>query len=146
MDGQYEIDQFVQEFAFKWRGFSAQQEYHWKNIEDSLSNRARNRQDRGQKDELTGGYAQVGYFFHNLFPVVPKPLELAFRYAVVEEPNAVDRGLDNKREEFTVGANWFFSGHNNKITVDYSYLTIDDDFLSTDVSDSRVRVQWDVSF
>ena len=137
IDGQYEIDQFVQEFAFKWRGFSAQQEYHWKTIEDSLTN---------TEDELTGGYAQVGYFFHNLFPVVPKPLELAFRYALVEEPNSVDRGLDNKREEFTIGANWFFSGHNNKITLDYSYLTLDDDFLATDVSDSRVRLQWDVSF
>ena len=137
VDSQYTIDQFVQEFAFKWRGFSAQQEYHWKNIEDSVTN---------TKDELTGGYAQVGYSFHEMFPAVPKPLEFAMRYAVVNEPNAVDRGLDNKREEFTIGANWFFHGHNNKLTLDYSYLTLDDDFLATDVSDSRVRLQWDVSF
>ncbi len=136
-DGQYEIDQFVQEFAFKWRGFSAQQEYHWKTIEDNVND---------TEDDLTGGYAQVGYFFHNMFPIVPKPLELAFRYAVVDEPNAVDRSLENTREEFTVGANWFIKGHNNKITLDYSYLTLDDDFLDTDVSESRVRLQWDVSF
>ena len=35
---------------------------------------------------------------------------------------------------------------NNKITLDYSYLTLDDDLLGTDVSDGRVRLQWDISF
>ncbi len=136
-DGQYEIEQFVQEFAFKYRGFSAQQEYHWKTIEDNGTN---------SESELNGGYAQVGYFFHHMFPSVPKQLELAMRYAIVEEPNAVDRSFDNEREEFTFGANWFMRGHNNKLTLDYSYLTIDDDFLGRDVSDGRVRLQWDVSF
>lgn len=135
--GQYEIDQYVQEFAFKWRGFSAQQEYHWKNIKDNVTN---------TEDELTGGYAQVGYFFHNLIPAIPAPLELAFRYAKVEEPNAFDRSFDNEREEFTVGLNWFIKGHNNKLTLDWSHLTLDDDFLSEDESDNRVRLQWDVSF
>lgn len=135
--GQYEIDQYVQEFAFKWRGFSAQQEYHWKNIEDNATN---------TKDKLTGGYAQVGYFFNNLIPAVPAPLELAFRYARVEEPNAIDRSFDNEREEYTVGLNWFFKGHNNKLTLDWSHLTLDDDFLSEDESDNRVRLQWDISF
>ena len=52
----------------------------------------------------------------------------------------------NSRSEYTVAANWFFWGHNNKITVDYSYLTLDDDVLSRNVSDHRSRVQWDISF
>ena len=136
-DGQYEIEQYVQEFAFKWRGFSAQQEYHWKTIEDNSNN---------TEDDLTGGYAQVGYFFHNMFPAIPKQLEFAARYAVVEEPNATNRSFENKREEFTLGANWFIKGHNNKVTLDWSYLTLDDDLLGTDVSDGRFRLQWDVSF
>ncbi|GAB3277251.1 porin [Parahaliea aestuarii] len=135
--GQYEIDQWVQEFSFKWRGFSALQEYHNKTIRDSVNN---------TEDEMTGGFAQAGYFFHHLFPVVPAPLEVAFRYAYVDEPNAVDRTLENERQEYTVGLNWFFSGHNNKLTLDYSHLTLDDEFLSEDVSDNRIRLQWDVSF
>lgn len=135
--GQFKIDQYAQELAFKWRGFSFQQEYHWKNIEDRSG---------GIRSELEGMYAQAGYFFHNVFPSVPKPLEFAFRYAFVEEPNEVDRLLENRREEFTLGANWFFAGHNNKFTMDYSHLKLEDDYLRRNVSDNRFRFQWDISF
>jgi phosphate-selective porin len=105
----YEINQVVQEFAFKYQGFSAQQEHHRKRIRNTVT---------GARSELTGGYVQAGYFFHNLFPAFPAPLELAARYAYVDEPNAVNLGLENEREEFTLGANWFFSGHNSKLTLD----------------------------
>lgn len=137
IDGQFDVDQMVEEFAFKWRGFSAQHEFHWKNVTDSVAD---------TESDLFGVYAQVGYFFHGLVPAVPAPLELAFRYAYVEEPNVSDRSLDNERQEYTVGANWFFSGHNNKVTFDYSYLTLDDDYLEQHASADRVRLQWDVSF
>jgi hypothetical protein len=100
----------------------------------------------GDESDLTGGYAQTGYFFNNLFSFVPEPLELAVRYAFVEEPNEVDRQLDNERTEYTMAANWFFAGHNNKLTLDYSYLTVDDGLLNADDSANRVRLQWDVSF
>jgi phosphate-selective porin OprO/OprP len=97
---------------------------------------------------LTGGYVQSGYFFHHLIPAVPKQLELAVRYSYVEEPNRTDLQLENKREEFTIGANWFLFGvgHNNKITADFSHLTLDDSFANQDVSENRFRVQYDVSF
>ncbi len=95
---------------------------------------------------MTGGYIQSGYFFHNVFGSVPKPLELALRYAFVEEPNRQDRSFDNDREELTLAANWFFSGHNNKLTLDVSHLTLDDSFAGLDESRNRVRLQWDVSF
>jgi phosphate-selective porin len=134
---QYDIEQVVQEFAFKYRGFSAQQEFHRKRIEDQVT---------GAKTELTGGYAQAGYFFHYLMPEFPRPLELAMRYAYVDEPNRVDPMLENKREELTIGANWFFAGHNNKLTLDYSWLDIEDSQLFMDESDNRLRLQWDVSF
>jgi len=137
VNGQFEVDQMVQEFAFKYRGWSVQEEFHWKTVEDNVM---------GTKNDLTGSYAQTGYFFHNLFPSVPEQLELAFRYAFVKEPNELDRALDNYRQEFTLGANWFIAGHNNKFTVDYSYLTLDDEFYDRDVNESRARVQWDVSF
>lgn len=134
---QFDIEQVVQEFAFKYRGFSAQQEYHRKIIKDSSD---------GSRNKLTGGYVQAGYFFHHMFPGVPEELELAARYAFVDEPNKTDRTFENKRRESTIGANWFFDGHNNKVTVDYSHLTLDDGLFGLDASDNRLRVQWDVSF
>ena len=137
MPDQFKIDQVVQEFAFKYRGLSIQQEYHEKTIRDRAD---------GSKHELTGGYVQAGYFFHHLFPSVPAPLEFAVRYAAVDEPNAVDRSFENQRREFTIGANWFFNGHNNKLTVDLSRLSIDDGLIGLDDSENRLRFQWDVSF
>ncbi|MFT4998836.1 MAG: hypothetical protein ACI8RO_002192, partial [Flavobacteriales bacterium] len=35
---------------------------------------------------------------------------------------------------------------NNKITADFSRLTLDDSFANQDVSENRFRVQYDVSF
>lgn len=137
MEGQFDVDQMMQEFAFKWRGFSVQEEFHWKTVKDDST---------GTKYDFTGAYAQAGYFFHHLFPSVPKHLELAFRYAFVKEPNEMNRVLDNTRKEFTIGANWFLAGHNNKFTIDFSHLTLEDEFFNRDVEDERGRVQWDVSF
>jgi phosphate-selective porin len=134
---QYEIDQVVQEFAFKYRGFSAQQEHHVKKIRDTVT---------GIQSELTGGYVQAGYFFHQLFPSIPAPLELAARYSYVDEPNAINLAFENVREELTFGANWFFNGHDSKLTLDYSRLKLDDSILSLDESENRLRFQWDVSF
>ena len=134
---QFKIEQVVQEFAFKYRGFSVQQEYHRKFINDRVV---------GSDNDLTGLYLQSGYFFNNVIEFVPAPLELALRYAYVEEPNEVDRTIYNQRREHTLVANWFFAGHNNKLTFDYSYLTMDDGLLSINDTANRIRLQWDVSF
>jgi hypothetical protein len=141
--GQFRIRQAVEELAFKWQGFSFQQEFHWKRVIDrSFSNG-----DADHKTNLWGGYAQAGYFFNEIFEDVPKELELAFRYALVREPNETNRTRSNTRQEFTGAANWFFAGHNNKLTLDYSYLTLDDDIAPDgNTQDHRVRFQWDVSF
>ena len=84
--------------------------------------------------------------FKKIIPSVPKPLELAVRYAFVEEPNRQDRAFDNERQELSLAANWFFSGHNNKLTLDFSRLWLDDDVLGRKESENRARLQWDVSF
>jgi hypothetical protein len=136
-DDQFEIEQAVQEFAFKYRGLSIQQEWHRKFIEDRVV---------GSDSDLTGFYFQTGYFFHHMFEAIPAPLEFAARYGYVKEPNETDRTIYNEREEYTLGANWFFSGHNNKVTLDFSRLTIDDGLVNLDDSENRVRLQWDVSF
>jgi len=134
---QFKIEQGVQEFAFKYRGFSFQQEWHRKFITDRVE---------GTRSDLTGAYVQAGYFFHDWIDAIPAPLEFAARYAYVEEPNAFDRNVYNEREEFTLGANWFFRGHSNKLTLDLSRLILDDGLLDRSVSENRVRLQWDVSF
>ncbi|HSG30209.1 MAG TPA: porin [Thermodesulfobacteriota bacterium] len=134
---QYKIDQMAQEFAFKWQGLSIQEEYHWKNIKDRLSNTENN---------MTGMYVQTGYFPGEIISFVPDPFQVAFRYAFVKEANKYDRSLDNNRREYTAAINWFIAGHNNKITADYSRLTLDENFFNRNVSDDRFRVQWDITF
>ena len=140
--GQFRVHQAVQELAFKWQGYSFQQEAHWKRVVD----RSFGSEDGRKETDLYGLYAQNGYFFHELFDCIPEELELGFRYGIVREPNELDRLKTNTRQEFTAAANWFFSGHDNKLTLDYSYLTLDDDVLARNVEDNRVRLQWDISF
>ena len=128
--GQYQINQGVQEFAFKWRGLSVQEEFHVKEVADRANS---------VTTTSLGFYAHVGYFPHALISYIPRPLEFAYRYAFVD-PN--DHVRNDVQRESTVAANWFFAGHNNKITVDYSHLTQAGGFTPVD----RVRFQWDVSF
>lgn len=135
--GQYEIDQNVIETAFKWRGFAWQQELHNKTVMDRVNN---------IESDFKGGYVQAGYFFHNMISSIPENMELALRYAFVDEPNKTDIALTNTRKEYTAGVNYFISGHNNKLTLDFSYLTLDDALLAQNESENRVRFQWDVSF
>lgn len=141
-NGQHRIHQAVAELAYKHQGFSTQNEFHWKSITDKSMGYGMS----GRESDLYGLYSQAGYFFNEIFECFPEPLELAARYAWVREPNEMTRSIDNQRQEFTVAANWFIAGHNNKITLDYSYLTLDDDVLGRDKSSSRIRLQWDISF
>jgi phosphate-selective porin len=134
---QFKVEQWMQEFAFKWNGLAIQQEYHEKEVEDKST---------GLTHNYKGMYAQVGYFFHGLIPAVPEGLELAVRYAFVDAPDVTNLGTDDDREEYTIGLNYFFAGHNNKVTIDYSYLTLDDESSGQKVSDNRIRLQWDISF
>jgi len=141
-EGQYRVQQAVAEFAFKYQGFSTQNEYHWKNIQDTTLSAGQ----AGNDSDLRGLYSQVGYFFNEVWSSFPEELELAARYAWLKEPNETNLELDNERQEYTIGANWFFNGHNNKLTLDCSLLTIDDAALGQDDSGTRVRLQWDISF
>ena len=132
VDGQYKVDQLMFGTAFKYRGLSWQQELHYKNIDDNVNL---------EETLLMGNYFQVGYFFHYLFEKFPKPLEVYARQAFYD-PNTDISGDSNL--EYTFGVNWFFKGHKNKLTLDYSYL----DFNQFDIEDNTehmFRIQWDVS-
>ena len=131
--GRYKVRQAMFETAYQYRGFSWQQEYHWKTIDDTQT---------GRVTDLYGWYAQAGYFFHSLFETFPQPLEIAFRLAEVEPNASVD---DDAENEWTLVFNWFFAGHRNKLTFDISRLHDRNEEVGRRW-ENRIRLQWDVSF
>ncbi len=115
---------------FRYKGFSADAEYGY---------------DRFEQDR-EGGHTwdRFGYRFDAGYFVIPKKFEVVARYAYVErlEDNnaskslasglglvSVNGGTNNAIEknlqEYTLGLNYYFYGHNLKLFVDYSYLIRD---------------------
>ena len=146
-DSQFKVEGMVEEFAMKWRGLAIQHEFHWKQVKDAgagvgLKGFTGATPVSPSKTNLMGSYAQVGYFPHYLVPTVPKPLEVAFRYAFVD-PNVF--ASNDTLREYTAAFNWFFAGHRNKITVDFSHFTLELP-ASAAITEQRARLQWDVSF
>jgi phosphate-selective porin len=131
--GQYDLRQFLEEAAFKYRGFSFQHELHWKEVQDNLN---------GVTTDLRGTYAQIGYLPWARSGSLFKPLELAFRYAWVDPNTSLPQ---DDRTEMSFAANWFFAGHNNKVTFDVSRLTLEQ-HDGPRLEDHRARLQWDISF
>ena len=133
VNGQFKTEGIMQEFALKYRGLNIQEEIHLKQIKDNNPH---------SKTNLMGGYAVISYFPHYIVPAIPKPLNIAYRYSVVD-PNTFD-GSD-KLHEHTVGMNWLFAGHRNKITADITHMMLEQD-AGNPLTEQRVRLQWDVSF
>ncbi|WP_136481064.1 OprO/OprP family phosphate-selective porin [Cognatitamlana onchidii] len=133
VSGQYKVNQMMLETAFKYKGFSWQSEIHTKNIDDRVNN---------QITKLRGSYFQAGYFFSNALGFIPKPLEIAGRFASYN-PNAdVSRNLE---QEYALAFNWFFKGgHRNKLTAEVTYFELESEALA-DSSGLRFRIQWDIS-
>ena len=125
----YDTRQALFEVAYQYSGLSLQSEYHWKRIDDRVTS---------VRTTLDGAYAQAGYFFHQLWPSFPRPLEIAFRAAYVDNDPA-----DALRRELSWVGNWFFAGHRNKLTLEASRLTTTDPTVNGPVW--RIRFQWDVS-
>jgi len=130
-DGDYDLEQLMLETALHHRGLGWEQELHYKRIRDERT---------GEVTRLVGGYAQLGSFLNDWWPKVPAPLELVARFALVDPDT--DRSGDTNRE-LTLGANWFFAGHRNKLSLDLSWL--EDDDLLDGGEQTRLRLQWEVS-
>ena len=97
----------------------------------------------GRATVLRGGLSQLGYFPHYAWAFVPKPLELAARYAFVDPARTV---ASNLQTETSGVINWFFSGHDSKASVEVSRLTVADPSGLATRAEFRFRMQWDVSF
>lgn len=131
-DGQFDLDQEMIEFAFMYRGFSVQSEYHWKQIDDRVNLTS---------SELSGYYLDSGYFFSEIIDWVPEPLELIARVASVD-PDFSNPEPDSR--EVAIGGNWYFYGHRSKLTLDVTRKTSDAGNGNND--QWGIRFQWDVSF
>lgn len=132
--GQYDVDQYMIDAAYFYKGFNAQAEYHEKSVIDRVNG--------GRETRLTGYYGQAGYFLHEAVSWWPEPLEIAVRYATYDPDTS-----DNADEFFeqTLALNWFIRGHNNKITAEVSHLSMEQSDI--EVGDRNIwRLQWDVSF
>jgi phosphate-selective porin len=130
--GQYRVNQALLETALMVKGFSWQQEFHWKEIDDRVN---------GAVSRLTGNYLQFGYVFHHALGRVSQPIELAFRHAFYNPDPIV---VDDFRQEFTLAGNCFFNGHLNKLTAEVSHFVFDEP--AEDERDGwRFRLQWDIS-
>lgn len=131
--GQYRVNQWNLETAFMYRGFSWQSEMHTKKIIDKLNN--------DDETTLKGYYIQAGYFFHNAFNWWPKHLEMAGRHAAYRPDNSIRQ---NRQDETTIAFNWFFKGHKNKLTSEFTYFSFQDKTLPLEAG-WRFRIQWDIS-
>jgi hypothetical protein len=131
--GQYRVNQLLLETAGKYKGFSWQQELHWKEINDKVN---------VSTNTLMGNLFQLGYFPHYRWKKFPNQMEVYARHAFYD-PNIQEDS--DYQQELSTGVNWFFKGHANKLTAEYSYLyySLDTDQLQ---KGSRVRLQWDISF
>lgn len=134
VEGQYDIQQFVIDGAYFYKGFNAQAEYHEKEIVDTRADNT--------KTTLRGYYAQAGYFLNESISWWPEPLEVAVRYATYS-PNTNEE--DDSFYEKTLAFNYFFKGHDNKITAEVSKVSLEQ--IGVEVGDETIySLQWDVSF
>jgi hypothetical protein len=116
----------------KDKGFLSERQVHLTGIDDRF---------RGTTRRLRGGHFQVGYFFHEWWERVPPSLEIAGRVSLVEPETLTGSGL---QDEWTLGANWFFRRHGNRIAADVSYIGIDHpDSVEYAM---RFQVRWDIAF
>jgi phosphate-selective porin OprO/OprP len=95
-----EVFSYGGDLAFKWMGFSLQGEYLLGQAEARHGN---------QNQRAQGYYAQAGYV------IIPKTLEVAFRYSYLDK----NRDADNNLITETIGAvSYYFDKHNLKIQGD----------------------------
>ncbi|PWI29297.1 porin [Flavobacteriaceae bacterium LYZ1037] len=131
--GQYRVNQALLETAFKYKGFSWQNEFHIKSVKDYVNDDSRN---------LNGQYFQAGYFFSNIWSIIPEPLEVAGIYSNYNPDIDI---ANNYERELGMAFNWFFNEHRNKLTMEithFSYHSVD----NQNPKEWRFRLQWDISF
>ncbi len=119
----------VAEYGIKYNGFSSSAEAYWRKY-DNIG---------GRSVIDKGFFVQGGYF------LIPKHLEVAARYSLVDYDN--QRVQDAVRET-TLGINYFWAGHSKKLQ--FNFIRMDNE-LPTSVSSSDdidyfYRMQFQLAF
>jgi len=117
----------VAELSMKYRGFSWHNEY-FVMTEDPESD--------GDTIDSDGFFTQAGYF------VIPKKLEVAARYSLLDPDNDVS---DDFGREYALGVNYYFRAHRSKIQADFGHY-VTEEGEEQDKQENRVRVQYQIVF
>jgi hypothetical protein len=116
----------VVDLGVKYKGFSWDNEYYI---------RTEDPEDDGDPIDSDGFFTQAGYF------VMPKKLEVAVRYSMLDPNNDVSNDL---QREYTAGINYYFRGHRSKIQADVGHFVTDGE--EEDKRENRVRLQYQIIF
>jgi phosphate-selective porin OprO/OprP len=126
LNDKLDIDSYGADLAFKWMGISLQGEYLLAQAENQRSGRLLRAQ---------GFYAQAGYM------IIPKTLEVAFRYSYLDPNRDVAKDLMTEQ----IGAvSYYFNNHNLKLQGDVG--NIHDQANGTYRDNMQYRVQAQIIF
>ena len=117
----------VVELSMKYRGFS------WHNEYFAMTE---NPEGDGETVDSDGFFTQAGYF------VIPKKLEVAARYSMLDPDNDVKHDIG---KEYTAGVNYYFRAHRSKIQADVGHF-VTEQGDEDDKNENRVRVQYQIVF
>ncbi|PKN65745.1 MAG: hypothetical protein CVU57_09295 [Deltaproteobacteria bacterium HGW-Deltaproteobacteria-15] len=107
-----DVFQFAADLAFKYKRFSTEAGYHFREIDPQTAAFA--------STDAWGLYAQAGYF------IILDKLEFAARYSYVDPDNPTGVGTE-RQQEGTLGLNYYFYAHRIKAQLNYSYLETEDE-------------------
>lgn len=117
----------VVELSMKYRGIS------WHN---EFFARSDDPESGGETVDSNGFFSQAGYF------VIPKKLEIAARYSMLD-PN--DDVSDDLQREYTGGINYYLRGHRSKIQTDVGHF-VTEEGDDQDKNENRIRLQYQIIF
>jgi phosphate-selective porin len=133
--GQFTIDQYLLESAFKYRSFSWHSEFHNKQISDNV---------RFTTTKMLGWFGQGGIILNQHSLEEGQPLiEVAARYAHFRPNLNIPM---NSEDEYSLAVNCFFNGHLNKLTADMTLFDFENRSVNREASGWRFRIQYDFSF
>ena len=116
----------VVDLGVKYKGLSWNNEYYV---------RTEDPEDTGSSKDSDGFYTQAGYF------VLPKKLELAARYSMLDPDNDAS---DDIQKEYTMGVNYYFKAHRSKIQTDIGHYVTET--AMHDKQEERIRLQYQIMF
>ncbi|GJQ49786.1 phosphate-selective porin O and P [Candidatus Kuenenia stuttgartiensis] len=119
----------VIDFGLRYKGIAWDSEYYMM---------TENPESDGGGDSVgsDGFFTQAGYF------VIPKKLEIAARYSMVDPDDDVSNDI---QREYTAGINYYFRGHRSKIQADFgTFITEQGD--EQDKRENKYRLQYEIAF